>query len=196
MIMDGGGVKSERLFLALYPRPEIVSRLEKETAALARRYPLPGLRWIPASHLHLTLLFLGEVTNEQRRELIPGLEQLADRQRPFDIAPASYAYFPNRKRARVFYLALRESGPLRELAGEIGHACREVVSGASATAFRPHITLARMGRRFKAHDALPAGGQPAPWQQRVDRFHLVKSDLSAGGAKYTVVHTFFLPETK
>ncbi len=196
--MAGRNVRSERLFLALYPDAGIRARLARETEALSRKYPLPGLRWMPGRHLHLTLKFLGDVDPGQREELIARLEQPGLAGRAFEMAAAHYGYFPNRKRARVFYLALGESEPLRILAGAIDRVCREVIPSVSTGAFRPHITLARMGRRFNAHDALPlpARERPAPWQQKVDAFHLVRSDLSAAGAKYTVVHTFFLPETK
>ncbi len=196
--MNGGDEKGARLFIALYPDPEITTLLKKETAKLSRKYPLPGLRWLPGHHLHLTLKFLGRVDAAQQRNLITRLEHPDFAGRPFDITAAHYDYFPNRKKARVFFLALKECPSLLGLAAEIDRISREVIPSVSAGVFRPHITLARLGRRFNAHHALPqpAFERPAPWQQKVKAFHLVKSDLSASGAKYTVVHTFFLPETK
>ena len=60
---------AKRMFVAI----ELPAGLAGELAALDPR--IPGLRWLPAGQLHLTLAFLGDVEEEQR----PGLlGELAD----------------------------------------------------------------------------------------------------------------------
>ncbi len=189
---------SARLFLAVFPDDAVKSILDKETTLLQKKYPLPGLKWTVPAQRHLTLKFLGDVSPGEKERLIQRLDALCPRLRRPRLLPKAYAFFPNRRRARVLYLGLEENAALSALAREIDACASECVPGASSTPFRPHITLARMGRRFSGHAALtPLAGETArPWRQEVDGFVLVESRLSASGAKYTPVHTFFLPETK
>ncbi|HHM01392.1 MAG TPA: RNA 2',3'-cyclic phosphodiesterase [Caldithrix abyssi] len=189
---------SARLFLAVFPDDTVKSILDKETALLQKKYTLPGLKWTAPAQRHLTLKFLGDVTPGEKERLIQRLDALCPRLGRPRLSPKAYAFFPNRRRARVFYLGLEEDAALSALAREIEVCAGESVPGASSAPFRPHITLARMGRRFSGYAALtPLSRETArPWRQDVDSFMLVESRLSASGAKYTPVHTFFLPETK
>ena len=140
------------------------------------------LRWTSRELWHVTLAFLGEVSEETLARLLPRLERAAGRHRNFCLAFAGSGAFPSATRANVLWSGLAgDRAALTRLA-------ESVAAGASRAGaappdrgrrFQPHLTLARC--RMPA-DVTPlvtalAGYQGEPWT--ADRLHLVRSRLGA-----------------
>jgi RNA 2',3'-cyclic 3'-phosphodiesterase len=133
-----------RLFVGVAPPPAVLDDLD---AVCAPYRPLrDDLRWTSREAWHITLAFLGEVTDLSLTRLLPRLERAARRHQPFSLSLSAAGAFPSPARANVLWSGL--SGDRREL----GDLAASVTAGASRAGaappdagrrFRPHLTLAR-----------------------------------------------------
>ena len=181
-----------RTFLAV-PLPE---RLQRQLAREAGRLRplLPGVRWVRAGTVHLTLLFLGEVAAER----IPALEGLAGpacAAVPADRLPVrGMGCFPERGPVRVLWVGVEDvRGTLTRLRDALGQCARSLQLPGPEGVLRPHLTLgrARRGlRRAQVQPFLDAAGafDDLPVEQCV----LFRSTLGPGGARHDPLQRFAL----
>jgi RNA 2',3'-cyclic 3'-phosphodiesterase len=133
-----------RLFVAVSPPAAVLDEIDAACAPL--RAGREDLRWTSREAWHVTLAFLGEVTETSTSRLLPRLERAAKRHQQFSLAFAGAGALPGAGRANVLWSGL--SGDRRALA-----ALAASVSAAAARAgaeppdkgrrFKPHLTLAR-----------------------------------------------------
>src|SRR5207245_1117539 len=95
--LNGVGTRKVRAFVALeVPEPQrtaLAAHLD-----LCRRVA-PGFRWVPSESLHLTLRFLGSVTQDLLDGLRRDLRRLGGR--PFRLALDGFGTFGGRQASRV-----------------------------------------------------------------------------------------------
>lgn len=175
-----------RLFIAI-ELPEIV---KQQLASL--RMDIPGVRWVPPVQLHLTLAFLGVVTEETQSMLEKHLETIC--MPVFPVHFTQTGCFPDRRRPRVLWVGVEPEPLLAMLAGNIRTSVLACGIPQEARPFSPHITLARIKvpgagdvRTFLDHslegDILPLD---------VRNFTLFASRLDATGAVHTAIKSFQL----
>lgn len=127
---------AKRMFVAI-ALPEL---LASELAGMDPR--IPGLRWLPASQLHLTLSFLGEVTEEQEEKLVRELEKIEGRR--FTLALRGLGSFGRRGRVSVVWAGLeREPPELSRLHREVNAAVLAAGLKGDGKGFHPHVTVGR-----------------------------------------------------
>jgi RNA 2',3'-cyclic 3'-phosphodiesterase len=134
-----------RLFVAMLPPGEVIADLEHRAAPL--RAAWPGLRWTGREAWHVTLAFLGEVSQDVVPDLSTRLERAAGHHQTQDLAVQGGGAFPGAGRARVVWAGLRaDQRALTALAGSVAAGARR--AGAPSPdedrRYRPHITLARL----------------------------------------------------
>lgn len=162
-----------RLFFALWPD----EALRRQIAAISASVDWPrGARQVPAAHLHLTLVFLGDVPAER----VDAVRSVAASLRvaPFELSLAGCEHFP---RAAVGCLACASVPPallalntaLRQGLHAQGFALRE-------ESFRPHLSVARGLREA------PNVPEYAPLRWPVSEYVLVESRRERTPA-YTVI---------
>ena len=156
-----------RLFVALTPPPGALDDLDAACAPL--RAGRGDLRWTSREAWHVTLAFLGSVSETSLTRLVPRLERAARRHPVFGLSLAGAGAFPAAGRATVLWGGLAgDRKALGDLAATVGAAARR--AGApppdAGRAFRPHLTLARCRTPADVRpivDALAAyQGQPWP----------------------------------
>ena len=146
-----------RMFVAL-PLPEAVKQdlagfLEPRQDAA----DLPGvsLRWTAPEQWHLTLAFLPEVADRHTDELLERLGRAAARRDPSVLRVAGAGAFPHAGRAKVVWAGIeheggddweREGDDLTRLAAGVRAAAAKSGIEVAGGRFRPHLTLARLGR--------------------------------------------------
>jgi RNA 2',3'-cyclic 3'-phosphodiesterase len=147
-----------RMFVAL-PLPEAVKNdlsdfLESRQEAGTHHV---GLRWTAPSQWHVTLAFLPEVADRHTDELFERLQRIAARRNRLVLRVAGAGAFPHAGRAKVIWAGLEHEGESEgELEGEhedLGKLATGVRAAAAKSGikvdggrFRPHLTLARLGR--------------------------------------------------
>ncbi|SIO85441.1 RNA 2',3'-cyclic phosphodiesterase [Nocardiopsis sp. JB363] len=178
-----------RLFVALWPPPEVIDALE-ETVRRTRRHS-PELRWTRSEEWHLTLLFLGEVVDERVPRLADALgECLHGRPAP-DLTLDGWGTFPrNSGSASVFWAGV--GGPLDGLVHDLTTAARTNDVPVASRPFVPHLTLAR-ARPPRSPAGFPHTlGEPPRVGWRADRVDLVESRPGRAD-RYRTVRTWRLP---
>jgi 2'-5' RNA ligase len=136
-----------RLFVAILPPQEALD--EVAAAAEPLRQAAPDLRWSGRQQWHLTLAFLGEVTERVLPELTARLERAAGRHPALDLAFAGGGAFPAARRARVLWAGVRaDNKALAALAASVAASARR--AGApppdEGRKYHPHLTLAHCRR--------------------------------------------------
>ena len=133
-----------RLFVGLVPPKAALDDLDAACAPF--RLARDDLRWTGRELWHLTLAFLGEVSEENLDRLVPWLERAAGRSRAFSLSVAGGGAFSNPARANVLWSGLSGDRPaLAELATTVADAARRagIAPPDAYRGFTPHLTLAR-----------------------------------------------------
>lgn len=164
-----------RMFVAVVPSEAAAEDLDE---FLSVRRDAADFRWSPAEQWHLTLAFMADVPDRSRDDLVDRLATTAGRHRAFTARVAGGGAFPHPDRAKVLWAGVE--GDLEALsrgARSAANASGAVVDGQR---FRPHLTLARLGRPANVSRwvrLLDAYAGPA-WT--VDELALVASYLGEG----------------
>ncbi|MDP9441383.1 MAG: RNA 2',3'-cyclic phosphodiesterase [Actinomycetota bacterium] len=170
-----------RLFVAVWPSPEVVRAVQ----SLPRPTGGTGARWTDPDQWHVTLRFLGEVTDEVAREVEGGVAGVAAR-----LGPALAVVGPATGCFGTSVLMVPVSG-LQGLAAATVEATAGW--GAAPPERRPfvgHLTLARSRRR--GPDLRGFAGQPVAASWTASELTLVRSSTSRTGARYEILRRFAL----
>lgn len=167
-----------RLFAAVETPPEIGEGL------IRRQQGLPGARWRPLEALHITLRFFGEIPENVAGDL--DAELAAITAPPFELQLEGVGSFGEGRDVHAVWAGVRESEPLRRLAGRCESAAQRAGLKGERRAYRPHVTLAylrradpaRVGAWVQGHNLL----QSPPF--RVTWFGLYSSWQTAEGSRY------------
>lgn len=169
------------MFIAADPPRSLLESLAAETEGL--KAELPGARWMPIEHQHVTIRFLGYVDEERIHELDAVVGDFAAGLAPGTAAISGLGAFPSARRAKVLWAGLLDE------TGTLGIA-EEAISGRLETmgyeretrAYAPHLTLARMKEPTTLTDLLDAEIGHRPFA--VDEVVLYRSHTSSAGARY------------
>lgn len=168
---------SRRVFLALWPDSDTRQAIQNYQQQLRQHKVLQSATPVAAQNLHMTLHFIGPVS-EVVIECLTAL--LADIECPsFDMKLDHIGRFPKPK---ILWLGL-ESIPeaLDKLVKRTQQCVLQCVDSYEQKSFRPHITLFRKARYDKAAVDFNA----LEW--RADRFVLVESKTWAEGVEYRII---------
>jgi RNA 2',3'-cyclic 3'-phosphodiesterase len=165
-----------RLFVAVPAEAPLRSLLERSAR------PAPGVRWLPADGLHLTVHFLGDVDDASLPELTAALTGSCAEHPAFTLRLERIGPAPPR-RPRMVWAWLTPDERLSRLAAAVAGAAAPYAPRARPPRTdHPHLTLARLrpGRPPAGLPDHPLGGQLP-----VEACRLVSSRLSPSGAVYT-----------
>jgi 2'-5' RNA ligase len=170
-----------RLFVAV-PLPE--GLLPRVRAAQAAVSALPGLRLLRPDQLHVTLAFIGEVG--PAAAAAAGKVVAAIPRGSGGVAVMTgFLLLPDPRRARVVALAVDDPAGVMAALYEIvmGGLAGAGVVRREARPFRPHLTIARLRTSAVVQPKVQCESTPYP----VSSVCLYRSELSSGGARYTVL---------
>jgi len=182
-----------RMFVAVVPPEDVVEHLEE---FLAPRRQAAPYRWTLPEQFHLTLAFAKDVPDRVYDDLVARLERAARKRSPMVARVAGGGAFPNVGRARVLFAGVvTDSEELGRAATGARAALTKAGAEVDGQRFRPHLTLARMGRPVEATSwvRLLDGYEGTPWT--VEEIALVASYLGEGPRnrpRHEVVETFSL----
>lgn len=181
-----------RLFIAVVPPPEAVAGL-RSTVGVGREL-FPELRWSSAEDWHLTLVFLGEVSEELVPELDEGFGRVVAEHRPLSLRVEGWGTFPQGgRRSSVLWAGLAgDVEALTALAGDLRETARGMGFPVGDVPYVPHLTVARSRpardlRRTVRDLAVPRGPS-----RRIGEVHLVES-VPGRGPRYRIARTWALP---
>lgn len=196
MVIHTGDALAKRLFIAL-PLPAPV-RAEVNSFVHVLKRLAPGVRWVRADHLHITLRFLGDVEEAEELKLITALETM-DPHGPFRFHLSGLGAFPDRTRPRVFWTGISSGvDEMTALAAAVEKACRSAGFEPAQRRFSPHVTLGRV-RQPGDFSALWSGIERSSFSGKPVNAHQVKliwSTLTPAGPQYRDVESFPLRDVQ
>jgi RNA 2',3'-cyclic 3'-phosphodiesterase len=168
-----------RVFFALWPDPDTRGRLAQ---AAKRLHAACGGRMPQTDHIHLTLIFLGDVAR-------PRLDAL--REAAGAVAASAHTLTLERfgwfRRNRVAWIGPAQTPPqLLELVHGLEAALRQARFDFDVRPYEAHLTL---GRKADCGE-LPELTEPIAWPVR--EFVLVESVLGSAGSVYSVIGNWAL----
>jgi 2'-5' RNA ligase len=161
---------------------------------------LPGLRWVDARGIHLTLAFLGELNDQQLSEAIQAAEHVAKTATPFEYRLSHPGIFGPPDRPRVIWIGVDEpSGRLIHLHQQLNRELERRGFAIDMRPFSPHLTLSRVKAPLKVEEQqrlrrilVGKDFQPSSPFCHVQHISVMKSELSRAGASYTCLHNVSL----
>lgn len=171
-----------RLFVGVWPPEAVRERVAEVVAGFRTAHE--GVRWEPPERWHVTLRFLGKVSEPDA--VVEALERAA-------LVPAEVELGPEVRVLGRQVLHIPVAG-LDEMAGAVEEATAELGQPPDPRPFRGHLTLARLsGRRSQRHRPAMAAarewrGTPVAATWRVDAVHLVRSRPGPAGSRYDDIH--------
>jgi 2'-5' RNA ligase len=182
-----------RLFIAISLPEPVKVEIEKAQAEMRRALPGDFMRWTEREQFHLTLKFLGNVEAQHLDALSESLRAVCRTFSPLRLRAAQVGFFPDSHRPRVVWVAVGdEKNSLPSLQAAIEAAVQEFTVETAEGKFSGHVTLARckMIKRPQAEilARLAAGiADKVFGEWTADAIELIRSELSPGGPRYTVL---------
>lgn len=183
-----------RLFLAIEPdRPaqgQIARLLLEVQRALGDG--AAALRWTPATNVHATLHFLGELDAKRAARLLEALGDTLD-ESPFEIVVDTIGLLPPTGTPRILWAGINAGqAVLESLCVQLGVRVRSAGVPTETRAFLPHLTLARVRERERQRARSLRAGLSAVVVPEIrwaaDHVTLFQSDLSGPVPKYEAIH--------
>lgn len=176
-------MKRRRTFVAI----NLPSHIRGELASYQDRYPELPARWVKEENLHVTLLFLGSLGDEEVAETCRLVKEAATRTEPFSLTISKVRYEPEGKPPKFVWATVEKSEPLSELARLLRTSLGPVSSRREERAFFPHITLARVLQwqfRRQEEDERVHLEKDIELSFPVDSVDVMESKLKKGGPSY------------
>jgi 2'-5' RNA ligase len=149
-------------------------------------------RWVEAESLHLTLLFLGEVDDNDLARICRVVANVANTEAPFLLTVAGVGAFPTPRRPKVIWGGITDGADaLTRLHTAIEAPLLEL--GCYRTedrAFTPHLTLGRLKGEEDGNLIAPELSKLADWKggyTQVEEVLVMSSEMRRNGPEYTVV---------
>jgi len=179
-----------RAFIAL-DLPEHV-HLALSAAQQSFRNSCRDARWARPEGIHLTLKFLGEISDRQYKLVGESWEQIKTVE-PFSLEVKGFGFFPVSRHPRVLWAGVVAPPALGKLASQVEDLMERAGFPREERAFSPHLTLARFpGARPQPalEAAVAARSDESLGRFEVSEFFLFESRLSPQGAQYKKVLRF------
>lgn len=191
-----------RAFVAVEIHPEIHSAIDIELAPLREMLNSSLVRWVPTAKIHLTLKFLGDISQKNLEMLTQLLNPEVSKHEPFEIKVNGLGSFPNARQPRVIWIGIQ--GPVRLLALQRGIEAAATTLGypGDKRPFSPHLTIGRVKQNVnsaqvqKIREALDQTTLGVLGTAYVTEVHLFKSDLKPSGSVYTKLFSVPLATNK
>src|SRR5579859_289943 len=132
-----------RTFIALEMNTHLQSHLAGVIHQVAQ--VLPGVRWVDMAGIHLTLAFLGELTDERLNDAIAATEKVAQHTARFSYRLAHLGIFGPPSRPRIIWMGIDEpTASLMQLHRALHRELEQRGFEMDQRPFSPHLTLARI----------------------------------------------------
>jgi RNA 2',3'-cyclic 3'-phosphodiesterase len=191
-----------RTFIAVELDEPVRIALRSVQDKLKRQVPPGSVKWVAPGGIHLTLKFLGDTPAHRIPDIEAALQAACARFGPFELSVEGRGCFPNFRRPRVVWVAVRERGGiLTRLQEAVERNVSPLGWPTEARAFSPHLTLGRLARDADNRTAAAVGGAVEGsvveriGLQTVTAVSLIQSDLRPTGAVYSrLLHIFLAGE--
>lgn len=178
-----------RIFIGFLIPEEGKKVLEKTQRELKNIYR-EGVKWSDPNLMHVTLEFLGEISEWELLQVESVLEYVVGRSTHFSCSLGNLTAFPNIYKPRVL---VQEIIDLNMVATDFRGSLHEklVLRGISSDykQWKPHVTLGRIKANFISLKKMENSGKI---NFNADSVEIIESKLSTNGAEYKILKSFTL----
>ena len=151
------------------------------------------IRWVPEANLHLTLKFLGEVSDSEIAPVHEALRQVSGE--PLCLTVTGLGSFPPQRRPKIIWAGLEgDTDRLRALQADVEQGMAALGYAPENRAFHAHLTIGRV-KSWRHHGALLQAMERrstklATASVEVDSFALYESCRTPKGPEYQVLSSY------
>jgi len=148
-------------------------------------------KWVENSNLHLTLKFLGEISQENLNILKNALEN--HNLKKFKINFHSLGCFPNSQNPKVLFIKVK--GDFHPIKSFIENTCFNLNFEKEEREFIPHLTLVRIKKLKRKNLFLRLLNEYQNkefFSMEVKEFHIFESKLTSYGPIYKILKSYLL----
>jgi len=150
-----------------------------------------SVRWVHPQQIHLTLKFLGDISDDLAFGVSQAVAQVCDECEPFDFEIAGVGCFPDHGSAKVLWVGVKQGCEhLTQLQGKMDLAMQQLGFPLERRQFNGHLTLARInlpkiGSRLQS--AVAELDEINIGCQGVDSVTVFQSELTRNGPIYAPI---------
>jgi len=152
-----------------------------------------GVKWVNPRSIHLTLQFLGNISEELVEELKAPIDQSMEGFQPLELALDRVGAFPNPRNPRVIWMGITgQTDRLALIKQRLDTLLEPLGFKPEKRSFKPHLTLGRVKKLKNPAMLRTRLEQSAVADHRsfmVTKIVLYKSQLFPDGAQYTPLYS-------
>ena len=184
-----------RTFIAIDVSQEIKEVLGAIESHL--KYAGADVKWVKPEIVHLTLKFLGEITEQKVEEVKAALDAVARIAKPFDLTIKDIGAFPNIEHPRVIWVGLdKGASETVSIASRVDEELSKLGFAKEERPFSSHLTIGRVRsslNKAKLAEKMSSAAshiikEAAVPAHRVESVILFRSTLTPHGSIYTKLH--------
>ena len=197
--------KKHRIFIAI----NLPEDIKRELSKYQDKWPELPAKWTTKDNLHITLEFLGDLTDEELGEVCVVVKEVAKRHSSFSISLNSVLYGPPNppslkasarqgKIPKMVWAEGEKSDELSDLKEDLQEYLLEKIAfRPEGKGFIPHITLARISewewKKIEPEER-PEVDENIDFIFTVESIEVMESVLKRGGPQYTIIESHSLKD--
>ena len=185
-----------RVFIAI----NLPKKMKKGLASFQEEWLDLPVKWIKEDNLHLTLAFIGNLSDQETGSVCQGLKKIEGNFSPFSVSLTRISYGPEGKDVpRLIWAEGEESEKLSSLKKEVDIILKNSIGFIpEQRKFLPHVTLGRVKKwQWKKIDPedRPEVKRDVSYTFEVESIEIMESKLKPSGAEYIELGSIPLEKT-
>ena len=184
-----------RVFIAINLPENIKSKLSDSR----KKWPDLPCRWVRKENLHITLVFIGYLTDDELLKVLNIAKETAKNHEPFLIKLTKILYGPPKKPPRMVWVEGEINEALGKLQTNLENSLQEMPFEKESRAHTPHITLGRLREwefRKMEPEEKPEVNEEISFHFFAESIELMESELKKTGPEYTILESIPLGENE
>ena len=180
-----------RIFLSI-PVPNVVKNIKQMLTSTCENERVE-IRWVKHNNLHLTVQFLGSVSEEKVTKIRREVENIVSSINPFALTVSKTGCFPGTSKPSVLYLGIGGNvEALNALVVKINDKMSQIGFKKDSELFIPHITVAKINypQKFNPDLSIFLNSTYDEVEFSVDKIQLLESKTLTEGVVYETLNTF------
>jgi len=183
-----------RIFIAI----NLPENVKRKLLTFKDKYQEVPAKWVRPDNLHITLLFLGNLDDNQLNQTIKTAKEVCDKQKPFVVALKKVCFNENQKKVpRMVWVEGEGDNDLFSLQKELEQKIFNLESfqykEKENRSFFFHVTLARIRQwELQKMEEMPDINEELDIRFEVNTIEIMESELKRGGPEYTILDSFEL----
>jgi len=182
--------KRHKIFIAI----NLPNDIKKQLFSYSKKWVDLPARWVSKDNLHITLEFLGALTDKEIGEICVIVKEVTERHESFSLNLIKILYGPpNKMPPKMVWAEGEKSKELAMLRQDLENSLTEKVAFVPENrSFAPHITLARINAwefRSIEPEERPEINENIDLAFTVESIQVMESEMRKGGPVYTILES-------